>query len=201
MHERFARGYGIDRIVMFSDGVFAIAITLLVLNLKIPSLPEDASTDVLWAELMADLPNLKAYVISFLVIGLFWMTHHRVFTYIRRYDTTLVWLNLFLLLFVCVLPFPTAMLGRFSGSLPVRIYVANLTAVSIWQTVIWIYATRGRRLVDADLPHAVVRYAMLRALCTLSIFFGALAVSYYSGSLALWCLPLIPVALIALRRY
>jgi uncharacterized membrane protein len=200
VHEYFVKGRGIERIAAFSDGVFAIAITLLVLNLKIPSLPDDASTEALWTALLADLPNLQAYVLSFLVIGLFWMTHHRVFAYIRRYDTTLVWLNLFLLLFVCVLPYPTAMLGRFGGALPVRIYVATLTAVSLWQTAIWLYATRGRRLVDADLPHAVVRYALLRGLCTLSIFFGALAVSYYSASVALLCLGLIPVALIALRR-
>src|SRR3954471_24131831 len=96
VHEHFARGNGIERIAAFSDGVFAIAITLLVLNLKIPSLPADASSTALWSELLDDLPNLQAYVLSFLVIGLFWMTHHRVFTYIRRYDTTLVCLNLFL---------------------------------------------------------------------------------------------------------
>jgi uncharacterized membrane protein len=128
------------------------------------------------------------------------MTHHRVFSYIRRYDGTLVWLNLFLLLFVCVLPFPTAMLGRFTGMLPVRIYVANLLIVSLWQVAIWIYATHGRRLVDADLPHAVVRYSLLRGLCTIPIFTGALVVSYYNASLALLCLGLIPVALEVLRR-
>jgi uncharacterized membrane protein len=200
MHARFAKGGGIERITAFSDGVFAIAMTLLVLNLHIPDLPDDAPRGALLAELLTDMPNLQAYVLSFLVVGLFWTTHHRVFAYIRRHDTVLVWLNLFLLLFVCVLPYPTAMLGRFGGAVPLRIYVLTLAAVSVFQVAIWCYATAQRRLVDPDLSPELVRYGMLRGLSTLAIFLVVFVVSFANVDVALGCLLLLPVALIVLRR-
>ena len=199
MHARFGRGNGTGRITAFSDGVFAIAITLLVLNLRLPTLPRDAPPEALLAALMADLPNVQAYVLSFLVVGLFWITHHRVFSYIRRYDTVLVWLNLLLLLFVSVLPFPTAMLGRYGGALPVRIYAGTVAAVSLFQVAIWCYATRQRRLVDPDLPPTLVRYATLRGLCTPLSFLGSLVVSLYDAEAAMWCWLLIPMGMIAVR--
>jgi uncharacterized membrane protein len=200
MHARFAKGDGTERITAFSDGVFAIAITLLVLNLRVPDLPPDAPPEALLSELLSDLPNLQAYVLSFLVVGLFWTTHHRVFAYIRRYDTVLVWLNMFLLLFVCVLPYPTAMLGRFGGAIPVRIYTLTLATVSLFQLAIWCYATSGFRLVDPDLPPAMARYGVLRGLSTLLIFLAVFAVSFYDADIALWGFGLIPVVLIAVRR-
>jgi uncharacterized membrane protein len=200
MHARFGSGSGTERITAFSDGVFAIAITLLVLNLHIPELPRDAPPEALLAELQSDLPNLQAYVLSFLVVGLFWTTHHRVFSYIRRHDTVLIWLNLLLLLFVSVLPYPTAMLGRYGGAIPVRIYASTLAAVSLCQVVIWWYATSQRRLVDANLHPAVVRYAMMRGIGTLLVFLGSIAVSYCNAEAAMWCWLLIPVGLAAARR-
>jgi uncharacterized membrane protein len=200
MHARFSKGTGTERITAFSDGVFAIAITLLVLNLRIPDLPAGAPHEMLLAALLADLPNVQVYVLSFLVIGLFWTTHHRVFSYVRRYDTTLVWLNLFLLLFISVLPYPTAMLGRYGGPISVRVYAATLAAVSLFQVTIWSYATGHRRLVDPDLPPAVVRYATLRGFCTLLIFLGSLAISFYSDDAAIWSWLLVPIAMVVLRH-
>ncbi|HZS01513.1 MAG TPA: TMEM175 family protein [Chloroflexota bacterium] len=200
MRARFYQGDGTDRIAAFSDGVFAIAITLLVLNLRIPDLPSDAPSEVLLRDLIADLPNLKAYVLSFLVVGLFWVTHHRVFSYIRRYDTLLIWLNLCLLLFVCVLPYPTAMLGRFGGAIPVRIYACTLAAVSLFQVAIWWYATGRGRLVDPDLSPAVVRAGTLRGLATLGVFVGSFVVSFYDAEAAMWCWLLIPVVLFVVSR-
>jgi uncharacterized membrane protein len=185
MRTRFRRGEGTERITAFSDGVFAIAITLLVLNLRVPDLPQDTPSDALLAELRADLPNVQAYVVSFLVVGLFWSTHHRTFSFIRRHDALLVWLNLLLLLFVCILPYPTAMIGRFSGHVPVMIYATNLALVSLLQLAIWWYATSQHRLVDSDLSPALIHLGALRGLTTLSIFVLSFVVAFFNAGVAI----------------
>jgi uncharacterized membrane protein len=200
MQPRFGKGEGIERITAFSDGVFAIAITLLVLNLHVPDLSHDTSSAALIAALLADLPNVQAYVMSFLVVGLFWTTHQRTFAFIRRYDTVLIWLNLLLLLCVCVLPFPTAIVGRFVGPVPVMIYAANLALVSLLQLTIWWYATSQHRLVDPDLPVSLIHLGALRGLTTMSIFLTSIVVAFYDATVAMLCWLLLPLALALSRR-
>src|ERR1700712_597521 len=91
-HRRlFARGEDTDRLVFFSDAVFAIAMTLLVLDIRLPTLPDDTN---LWPHLGALWSQMFAYALSFLLIALNWMTHHRKFRVIVRYDTTLIWINM-----------------------------------------------------------------------------------------------------------
>lgn len=200
MRHPFGKGEGTGRIEAFSDGVFAIAITLLVLNLHVPELPRDAQPEDLLLALGGDLTNLQVYVLSFLVIGLFWMTHHRVFAHIRRYDTALVWLNLLMLLFVSVIPFPTAMLGRYGGPVALRLYDGTLAAASLLLLAMWVYASGNGGLVDDDLSPAMVRYLTLRGLLTVAIFVGSIAISYYNDDLALYFLLLIPPAMAVLAR-
>ncbi len=106
-----------NRLEAFSDGVFAVAITLLVLNIKIPGidLPPGKlplGTD-LWHALRDEWPMLAAYVTSFATIGIMWLNHHRLFVYIKRINTVLVLLNLLLLLFIVFVPVPTALLAEY----------------------------------------------------------------------------------------
>jgi hypothetical protein len=100
---------GLGRLLALTDGVFAIALTLLVIQI---ALPEGTSDVRLGAALVALGPHYFAYVLSFAVIARFWIAHHLAFRYIRRYDDTLIWLNLLLLMFVGFLPFPTSVLGE-----------------------------------------------------------------------------------------
>src|SRR5689334_17077913 len=106
-----------SRVEAFSDGVFAVAITLLVLNIKIPGLdlpPGQVPKDtVLWQGLPDHLPSLVAYVTSFATIGIMWINHHRLFTHIKRTDTALLLLNLLLLLIIVFIPVPTALLAEY----------------------------------------------------------------------------------------
>jgi uncharacterized membrane protein len=114
-----------DRLETCSDGVFAIAITLLVLDIK---LPEGSSAGLSHA-LMESLPRVAAYVMSFAIIGLYWISHHRSFQLIAKVDGAVFWLNLLLLLLVSFIPFPTALLGRYPNeALPIVIY--GLTLIS-----------------------------------------------------------------------
>ena len=103
-----------ERMLAFSDAVMAVAITLLVLDLKLPGNVSDAE---LGHALHASLPNLAAYALSFVVIGLLWIGHHQQFSQIRRVDGVLIWLNLFFLLTIALIPFVTSLLSEHGDAL------------------------------------------------------------------------------------
>src|ERR1700737_4036147 len=100
-----------NRLEAFSDGVFAVAITLLILNIKVPGIDSSPLNDqALWPKLRDALPSLVAFVTSFATIGIMWLNHHRLFQHIKRTDTGLLLLNLLLLLIIVFIPVPTALL-------------------------------------------------------------------------------------------
>jgi TMEM175 potassium channel family protein len=125
-----------SRIVAFSDGVFAIAITLLVLNLTID---KGLTGSQLTEELLNNWDNLIAYAISFAVIGRFWVVHHRFFSEVRAFDGRLLGLNLLYLAWVVLIPFSSQVLGDYGGETPsVVVYSVNLAAVvlvGLWMSV------------------------------------------------------------------
>jgi uncharacterized membrane protein len=116
-----------SRIVAFSDGVFAIAITLLVLNLGVE---KHVHGDDLWSELWAQRQDLFAYALSFAVIGRFWVVHHRFFGEVTGFDGRMIALNLFYLAWIVLIPFSTGVLGDHGGDEPaVLLYAVNLIGV------------------------------------------------------------------------
>ncbi len=138
-----------DRIVNFSDGVFAIAITLLVLDIRVPDIPENMVAGELPAALLALWPKYLGYVLSFVVISTFWTIHHSIFRPIRAYDRGLLYLNFLFLMFVAFVPFPTSLLGEYGDRrLPVAIYAGTLAIGRLLLTAIHWYSTRNDRLLD-----------------------------------------------------
>jgi uncharacterized membrane protein len=131
-----------NRLEAFSDGVFAIAITLLVLEIKVPSAEELRVAGGLWVALAQRWPNYVAYVLSFLVIGVMWANHHSLFEYIGRVNRTLIVSNLFLLMGVSFLPFPTAVLAAHLADPSMRVsatafYGATLIFTSMTFNALW----------------------------------------------------------------
>lgn len=188
---------GFDRLLFFSDAVFAIAITVLVLDFKVPDVPRDNAELELLRALLGLWPRFLGYVISFAVIGLYWVAHHRLFRYIERYDTGLLQLNLLPLLSVAFLPFPTAVLSSYEYThTAVVFYALSLSLCAIAFAIVWWYATAGRRLVDANLTGRTVRYLMLRILLPLVAFLPAVALSFLSPRLAVALLLLILVLIL-----
>jgi len=104
-----------DRIVNLSDGIFAIAITLLVLDIRVPTIPENLVASELPGELLSLWPRYLGYFLSFVSISVFWMIHHAIFRPIRAYDRTLLYLNFLFLMVVAFVPFPTALLGEYGN--------------------------------------------------------------------------------------
>ncbi len=98
-----------SRMEAFSDGVFAIAITILIFELKIPIV----SPDKILQASINQFPKLLAFVLSFIIIGMYWVAHHSMMDPIKKINRTALWLNLFTLMFICFLPYPTGMLGEY----------------------------------------------------------------------------------------
>ena len=129
-----------SRVEAFSDGMFAIAITLLILEIKVP----DPAQGPLAAALLRQWPSYLAFFLSFAYIGVMWMNHHRMFTHIRHSNDTLLVLNLLLLLGVTAVPFPTAVLASRLGTSDQRwaaiLYNAVFVVIAIFFNVLWRYA-------------------------------------------------------------
>lgn len=136
---------GYERVVAFSDGVFAIAITLLVLGLDVPDLPESRAPEELAGALRDLVPQVVSYFIGFAVIGAFWLGHHRFFDALRRFDSTLLLLNLAFLAFISLMPFTTGVFGRYGEvEAAVVLYAANVVAASGFDTaMLWVALRRN----------------------------------------------------------
>jgi uncharacterized membrane protein len=154
------------RLEAFSDGVFAIAITLLVLDLKVPQPsalpagPGPLGTHGLLAALLAQWPTLLAYLTSFLSILVMWVNHHLLFGLIRRTDHLFLYLNGLLLLFVTFVPFPTALVAAYlrrpEATAAAALYSASYLAIAIVFNLLWRHASKDRRLLDSAASAAAI---------------------------------------------
>jgi len=145
------------RLEAFSDGVFAIAITLLIIEIHVPA-REHAET--LGHELLRSWPSYLGYLTSFLTIGVMWINHHYVFELIGRVDRTMLLLNTLLLMLIAFVPFPTAVLAQFIQTDGARaaavLYGATLTLTAMTYFAWWRYASAGRRLIGNEVPDDVI---------------------------------------------
>ena len=146
------------RLEAFSDGVFAVAITLLILNIQVPSLPPNAGSGRLMQALLASWPSYLSYMLSFVTVGITWINHHQMFKYITHTDHALLFLNLLLLMCITFIPFPTALLAQYIQSDQQQtaslVYGGLFTIMSIAFNGVWWYAV-WRKLTDTDAhpPH------------------------------------------------
>ncbi|TDW18886.1 putative membrane protein [Kribbella kalugense] len=176
-----------NRLEAFSDGVFAIAITLLVLELHSPELEEGQR---LWPALVNEWPQFAAYLTSFAILGIMWVNHHSMFRQIKRADRGLMFLNLLLLLWVTLLPFPTSMFAEhleddsINASVAAAVYSANLTLAAIAFSAIWWHVLRNH-LVDHDMNKSQVRKSLIRYSFGTVIYAACIGVSFISAQVTL----------------
>jgi uncharacterized membrane protein len=180
--------------VFFSDAVFAIVITLLVLPITAEVELDEAGR--LAEQVWALWPRILSFAISFMVIGQFWIAHHRIFGYVRRIDRRLLVLNLVGLLTITFLPLPTAVLGAVGSSddsfAPV-FYAASMAAASLALTMTWLYALRAG-FVDGAAAETI-REVTLRSIVTLGVFLVSIGAGFFGfwAAVVCWVL-LIPLA-------
>jgi uncharacterized membrane protein len=153
------------RVEAFSDGVFAVAITLLVLNIKIPGLglsPSNLPNDPqLWSLLIKEWPMFAAYATSFATIGVMWLNHHRLYSHIKRTDTGLLLLNLLLLVVIVFIPVPTALISEYlvqpDQHAAALLYSGTMVILAVCYNLLWRYASYHNRLLGKNADTRAVR--------------------------------------------
>lgn len=194
-------GRELARVVNFSDGVFAIVITLLILTIQVPEVSRASVARELPGRLLALEPKVFSYVVSFLVVAVYWMAHHRVFKPIRGYDAPLLWLNFVFLMTISFLPFPTSLLGEYGEQqLSVVIYAVNVAAASLLLSTISWYAKNKGHLTDPDLGEEDTTRGRVQALAVPAVFLSSIAVSFFSVTAATYSWLLLLVVGPLLRR-
>lgn len=181
----------LERVNAFSDGVFAIAITLLVLNVEIPSVPADE----LGSALMGLWSDLLAYMIGFAVIGLFWFGHHRLFSRLAHSNGHLVVVNMVLLGLIGVMPFTTGLLGRYDEPIAVALYAANVGIATIVDGVLEVVA-RADGLEAEDAPSTLLLTGFRAA-----VFFVSIPLAYLVSPDAAQYIWLLLIGIVFIRRW
>ena len=180
-----------DRIETLTDGIFAIAMTLLVLSIEVPTLPAPVTPAVFSAYVTSILPQIFIYVIGFILLAVFWMNHH-IFYVIERTNTTLVWINILWLMSIALVPFSTAVIGRYGQfQLAELIFDLNMLIIGLLWYANWSYASRKGLVAEKVVPYAVhIRRSNL-ALPVLAII--AIMVSFISPIGSFYVFVLVPV--------
>lgn len=161
-----------DRVINFSDSVFAFAATLLVLKVDLPALaPSQLTTEGITQALLNLWPQYFANIFSFLIIGYYWLTHHAIFALIKRFNPIIIWLNIIFLVFLSFIPFPVDLFGDYSNSTPIHIFYSfSISFVGFLLALIWIYASTKQGLVEQNLTKHQIFYYSLRFLLAPAVF-------------------------------
>jgi len=176
-------GISPSRVEAFSDGVFSIAATLLVLQLHVPTQAEGD----FGRALLSQWPSYASYVVSFMTIGIIWINHHTLFANVRQVDRPLLLMNLLLLLSVSTIPYPTALLGRYIGEgeashLAAAIYGIVMLSMSLSFTALWARVSRDAR---PDVARLNPRRPLLRSLAGLVAYTLGIALAFVSAEASL----------------
>lgn len=190
LHNELRKEFQLERLILFSDAVFAIAITLLVIEIKIPDLTQlNEHLNEIKAPLISDpehirdsdilnglahlIPKFTGFLISFLIIGQYWMVHHRMFGYVINFNPRLIWLNLLFLLSIALMPFSTGFYSEYAAMplvSPVIFYTCNIAMLGILNFFMWRYLSKPEKGLTENLSTALARYSSLRSITVPAIF-------------------------------
>lgn len=184
---------GKSRLEALSDGIFAFAMTLLVISLSVPDIPERDAPNLLPGELAGMYPEFLLFIIAFFILAGFWMSHHRILEHVRYVDGMLLRLNIILLFFIVLIPFTTSLSGDYTNVLEaVLFFHVNLLASSLLLTGMGMYIHRHSKMLAPDTGPTGKR-GIERAVVVTGVILLAIAVSFLNSAGSLWCYALIPV--------
>ena len=185
-----------------SDGVFAFSLTLLAVDLVVPDLQRSQEA-LLYESLMDEYSRFLYFFLTFIITGAYWSNHHRIFRFITRYDGILMRLNLYLLLFIVLMPFITKLLYEHAhAQVAVMIAALGYAAPGLILGIIWHYASTRNRLVNKNLPPDFVKMTRIKNFISPSIFLLSIPLSFIQPTYTLyfWLL-LFPVGLVSNHLY
>ena len=175
---------GLERLAYFSDAVFAIAITLLALDIHLTVDVANLSNVQLRTNLLKIWPKYLSFVISFLVIGNFWISHHRRFSLINRYDNRLLALNLLVLMSIAFIPFSTSILSENGNRTATIFYALSIATTGLLTALLWWYASWNHRLIEANVDKKTVRRNLFSILTVPGIFILSIGLTFINPDLA-----------------
>ncbi len=177
-----------------SGAVFAFALTLLILDIAVPEIPKGSPEKVLVGALINLWPHVLTYVVSFGLISSYWVTHRRIFTFIKRADRTFLWMNLLFLMFIAFMPFATSLMGAYPRyHVAVLVYAAVAMATMLIHYAEWAYATGRGHLVDPDLDPQWFHHITRRLLSAALFSLVCIGVSFFDPLVSLIVFLLVPL--------
>lgn len=177
LHNELKKEFQLERLILFSDAVFAIAITLLVIEIKIPEVHVPPGTPVqegvILQKLAELIPKFIGFIVSFILIGQYWIVHHRMFSFVIDFTDRLIWLNILFLFAIALMLFSTAFYSEYvlRGVItPVVFYSANIALLGLANFLMWKYLSNQKNNLTENLTPALAKYFSLRALTVPTIF-------------------------------
>ncbi|MBK6773104.1 MAG: DUF1211 domain-containing protein [Ignavibacteria bacterium] len=184
---------GTNRMEAFSDGVFAIVVTLLVLELRVPVLPENFSTQDVLKELLRLFPKFFSFAMSFVIVAIFWVNHHQFFHSLEKTDRAMLWYNNLLLFWLSFVPFPTAFIGEHPVSMiPVMLYGAVLFFAGVSFNLMLRYAVKAK-LFHKSVSDEVLNQSVKRGVIGPVVYFVSIISAFISVYVSLAIFLLVPV--------
>lgn len=198
-HDKERQDFQLERFTFFTDGVCAICITLLIIEIRVPDM--DVPTDaLLWESLSHMSLRFLGFVISFGIVGHYWSVHHRIFGYVVKYTTGLLWLNLAFLFTVVLLPFSSGFLGEYSSytdlKIPYAVYTFNMCLTGFMNCWLWLYVSNPKRkMLSRVISPSRIRLGLYRSLVIPVVFIISFLISLVLPLFSKLILLLIPVIL------
>jgi len=190
-----------DRVLNFSDAIFAFAATLLILKIDLPNIPPELIETRLGPEILNLWPSYFANLISFLVIGYYWLTHHAIFNMIRRFNQTLFWLNVTFLIFISFLPFPVDLFGDFGNSRSVVVFYSSALALAGYLlTILWLYASHNNKLINKSVSKRRIQFYTLKHMVAPVAFTISIPIAFVDLTLAKLSWLFVFIGIIILHR-
>ena len=181
LQHELKKEFQLERMILFSDAIFAIAITLLVLEIKVPAFDRHTATDKMLTDTLNEMiPKFVGFLLSFMIIGAYWIIHHRIFGYVVNYNNKLLSLNLILLLGIVLMPFSTAFFSeyllRFLKT-PMLFYIINVAFLGFMNLFLWRYVSNGKNQLSVPVSKKDRASVTLRTIVP-SLSFIIIAVGY-----------------------
>jgi len=174
LHNEIKKEFQLERLILFSDAVFAIAITLLVIELKVPEIEKAELTEKSLLQALGHMmPKFFGFIISFMFIGIYWTVHHRLFGYVINYTPKLLRLNLLFLFAVALMPFSTAFYSEYIMKhvlTPVIFYTGNIILLGIFNLFMWRHIANPANKLSEGLSQADAKYFSMRAILVPAMF-------------------------------
>ncbi|MBO6211523.1 TMEM175 family protein [Algoriella sp.] len=185
LNEEHKEEFQLERVAFFSDAVFAIAITLLIIEIRVPEIHAHKITDKeILNEFVKLIPKFIGFIVSFMVIALYWLSHHRIFRYVTSVNQKLIWSNLLFLLPIIVMPFSTAFLSEYYSSsvkFPLIIYTLTICLSGFFNFRIWKIIGNKKNNLSSNLDKVIVNYNCTRALTVPILFIMTLLLSFLTN--------------------